>query len=88
MYIEGGQKSKPFIENEFQRIVCIAGKIKIVLPEYEEEVILTSPNTMLIPPNTKYLIESITNSEIIVVFKPRKEVNEKILVEETIYNKL
>jgi hypothetical protein len=86
--IEGGQKSKPFIENEFQRIICISGELKITLLDFDEEMTLTSSNTALIPPQTKYVIETIKDSEVIVVFKPRKEIKEKIMKEKTIYNKV
>jgi hypothetical protein len=85
--IKGGQKSKIYVENEFQRIICVGGKIKIVLPKHNEDIILTSPNTVLIPPLTEYKIESIENSEIIVIFKPKKGEEEKIMVANTIYNK-
>ncbi len=85
--IKGGQKSESFIENEFQRMVCIKGEIKITLPKHDEEVMLTSSNTMLIPPQTEYTVETIKDSDIIVVFKPRKGQEEKIMVLETIYNK-
>lgn len=88
--IKGGQKSQPFIENEFQRIVCLEGELKIVLVDgsYNEQFRLKSSNTILIPPHTKYVVESIADSEILVVFKPRKEIFEKILTEKTIYNKI
>ena len=85
--IKGGQKSESFIENEFQRMVCIKGEIKITLPKHDEEVMLTSSNTMLIPPQTEYTVETIKDSDIIVVYKPRKGQEEKIMVLETIYNK-
>jgi hypothetical protein len=88
--IKGGQKSETFIENEFQRIICIEGKIAIFLigSTYNEKIILSSSNTLLIPPQTEYHVESLEDSEVIVVFKPRKEEKEKILVGETIYNKI
>lgn len=85
--IVGGQKSNLFIENEFQRIICIAGEIKITLFNgYNEDITLTSSNTILIPPNTKYTVETKKNSEVIVVYKPKKEIKEKVLVKQTIYN--
>jgi len=89
-YIEGGQKSEPFIENEFQRIVCLEGEIIITLlgSSYDEKIKLNSSNTILIPPQTKYVVESLEDSQVAVVFKPRKEVKEKILTEHTIYNKI
>ena len=72
--IKGGQKSKTFIEDEFQRIVCLGGSIRITLNDFDEQMILSSSNTMLIPPNTKFDIESITDSEVIIVFKPKKKI--------------
>ena len=87
-FIRAGQKSELFMENEFQRIVCIKGEIKISLPKQNEEMVLSSPNTMLIPPLTEYSVESIQDSEVIVIFKPQKKQEEEILVTETIYNKI
>lgn len=86
--IKGGQKSNPLEENEFQRIVCISGELKITLLDFDEEMILTSSNTTLIPPQTKYIIETIIDSEIIVVFKPKKEIKQKLIKQKSIYNKI
>ena len=87
--IKEGQKSDTFIENEFQRIICIGGKLKInILGGYEEDVVLTSSNTLLIPPKTKFNVETLMDSQVIVVFKPKKENLEKVLIKETIYNKI
>lgn len=87
--IKGGQTSDVYIEKEFQRIVCIGGAIKVyILDAYNESVVLTSSNTILIPPQTKFKLETIEDTQLIIVFKPKKEVLEKVLVKETIYNKI
>jgi hypothetical protein len=87
--IVGGQKSNVFVEKEFQRIVCLEGEVLIHLigATYNEKIKMSSSNTVLIPPQTKYMIETLKDSEIIVVFKPKKEEKEKILVGNTIYTK-
>jgi len=86
--IKGDEKSKTFIENEFQRIICIKGEIKINLyNDFDEEITLSSANTILIPPQTTFTIECIKDAEIIVVYKPKKENNEAVLIIKSIYEK-
>lgn len=87
--IDTNQISDTMEENEFQRLICIGGEVRItILDGYDEDVVLTSSNTILIPPQTKFKIETLKDSQVIVVFKPKKDVLEKVLVKETIYNKL
>lgn len=89
-FIKGGQKSEVTIEEQFQRIVCIQGEIKIniINSTHNEVITLHSSNTVFIPPQTNYTIESIIDSEIIIVYKPKKLVNMPIMITETIYNKV
>jgi hypothetical protein len=84
---ETGQKSENINEVEFKRIVCLKGKIIIFIPLFNEEIIMTSPNSILIPPNTKYSIEVMENCELMGIYKPKKRVEDKNLIEERIYTK-
>ena len=87
--IKGNQKSETFIENEFQRIICTKGEVKINLYNgFNEEIILSSSNTILIPPKTKFSVECLKDAELIVVFKPRKDIEEKVLINNSIYSKI
>jgi len=87
--VKANQKSEPRKEEEFQRIICLEGEIKISLSgTNREEIKLSSSNTMLIPPYTEFVIETLVDTQIAVVYKPRREVKEKILEEKTIYNKI
>jgi tellurite resistance-related uncharacterized protein len=73
--IKAGQKTSQLVEEEFKRIVVLKGKIKIHIPSYknDEDFILNSPNTLLIPPKTVYSMEIIEDTEIINVYKPKKD---------------
>ena len=86
--IKKNQKSKILIQEEFKRIICLKGKLKIYIPSFNEDYILVSPNTQLIPPNTHYIIESLEDCEIISIFKPVKNNSRyKISESKTIYKK-
>lgn len=80
--INSGEKIKNLIEDEFKRVVCLKGVIKIIIPSYknDEEFILKSPNTLLIPPKTIYNMEVLEDCEIINIYKPKKEFFEKLIV--------
>lgn len=73
--IRGGQKTGELVEEEFKRIICMKGLLKINIPSYksDEEFILRSLNTLLIPPKTVYNMEIIEDSDIINIYKPKKE---------------
>lgn len=88
--LKAGMRSKVIVDNEFKRLICIKGVIKIqyVLP-YDEERLLTSPNTQLIVPETSYIIECVEDAELITIHKPKKKGQRYIISEqETIYNKI
>jgi len=85
--IDKGQKTELLVEKEFKRIVCLKGKLKIYMPMFDEVVLMSSPNGILIPPNTEYCIEVIENSEVMGVYKPKKtDIKEKI-INKSIYTK-
>ena len=87
--VEQNIKSSIITEKDFVRIICTSGKIKVNILPFNEETIVKSPNTQLITPNTPYFIETIEDSEIIIVHKTKKEnARYKIMEEKTIYNKL
>ena len=67
--LKRGMISKTLSEDIFTRIICIKGSIKIQFIPFREEIIVNSPNTILIIPNTKYKIEVLEESEIINVYK-------------------
>jgi len=73
--LKGGQKTPILIEDEFKRIICLKGIVRIIIPSYEEseDIILESINTILIPPKTEYFLEIIKDCEIITVYKPKKD---------------
>ena len=83
-----GQKTDIFFENEFNRLICIKGKIRIFMPEFNEEIIMTSLNTILIPPQTKYIIEILEDTELIDILKPQKIAFNVKNIKKTIYNKI
>lgn len=86
--IKKGMISKILNDDVFNRIICIKGKIKIYLISFNEEIIITAPNTQLILPKTNYKIEVLEDSEIISVYKtPKKGERFEIKEHETIYNK-
>ena len=86
--LKKGMISGVLSDNEFNRITCISGKIKIHFVNLKEDRILTPPNTQLIIPETKYIIQVLEDSEIISIYKPvRKGENYKIKEQETIYIK-
>lgn len=87
--LKKGMVSKILSDEEFNRIVCISGKIKIIFINLKEEIVLTPPNTQLIIPETKYVMQVLEDSEIISIYKPvKKGENYKIKEQETIYNKI
>lgn len=87
--LKKGMKSKILCEDVFNRIICIKGKIKIHFVPFKDEVIITSPNTQLIIPETRYIIEVLEDCEIISVYKSiEKGEKFEIKEQETIYNKL
>lgn len=88
--LKAGMKSKMLVEGEFKRLVCIKGVIKIhYIYPFNEDRILTSPNTQLIVPETSYIIECIEDAELLTVHKPKKKGQRYIISEQqTIYKKL
>lgn len=88
--LKAGMKSNVIVDKEFKRLISIKGIIKIeyILP-YKEEKVLTSPNTLLIVPETSYTIECIEDAELIIIHKSKKQGQRYIIREqETIYNKI
>lgn len=79
--LKGGQKTPILIEDEFKRIICLKGIVRINIPSYEEseEIILESINTILIPPKTEYILEIIKDCEIVTVYKPKKDFYANVL---------
>lgn len=86
--LKKGMKSSTIMNIEFHRLISIKGSVKIHFIPYSESVIITTPNTQLILPNTKYIIEALEDCEIISVYKLQKN-GEKFKIKEleTIYNK-
>lgn len=86
--LKKGMKSKILSDDVFNRIICIKGSIKIHFTPYKEEVVVSTPNSQLILPNTKYIIEALEDSELISIYKTAKE-GERFAINEneTIYNK-
>lgn len=86
--LKKGMKSKIISDDVFNRIVCIKGAIKIHFIPFKEEVIIKTPNSQLILPNTRYMIEALEDTELISIYKTTKigerfAINEK----ETIYKR-
>lgn len=87
--IKKSQKTDLIDDNDFKRIICIKGKIKVYIPKYDEKIILTPPNTLLITPKTKHTIEPLVDSQLIFIYKTKEQINNKELIENnTIYNKV
>ena len=87
--ILSNRKSKLMINDQFIRIICIYGQIKIIMPSLNEEITISPLNTHLIIPKTPYYIETLKNSELMCIYKPKKEnTRYKIKEEKTIYNKI
>lgn len=87
--LKKGMISKILSDDEFNRIICISGRLKIIFVNTNEEKLLTPPNTQLIIPEAKYVIQVLEDSEIISVYKSiKKNENYKIKEQETIYNKI
>jgi hypothetical protein len=86
--LKKGMKSNIITNSEFHRLICTKGSIKIHFIPYKESAVITTPNTQLILPNTRYIIEALDDSEIISVYKLKKSGEKfKIKEQETIYNK-
>lgn len=85
--ISVGEKTGNIKEKEFKRIICLKGEIKIYIPLFDEEVFMSSPNSILIPPNTIYSIEVVNDCELMGIYKPRKKQERKNLIKESIYTK-
>jgi hypothetical protein len=78
--LEKGQRTEILVEEEFKRIICLKGKLKIYIQMFDEVVSMSSPNGILIPPNTEYSIEVTEDCELIGVYKPQKpNIREKII---------
>ncbi|MFW5795050.1 MAG: hypothetical protein ACOCV1_06160 [Bacillota bacterium] len=83
------QKTELIEDDTFKRIVCLKGKISVYIPKYNENIILTSPNTLLIPPKTKHTIESLYDSQLIFIYRTDDQIASESLAEnKTIYNKI
>jgi hypothetical protein len=67
-------------QSNFKRVICISGSITIDIPEYNEKKILTPINSFLIPPDLEYTIESVPESELIIIFKPKNKYKQEKLV--------
>jgi hypothetical protein len=87
--LKKGMKSNIITNDEFNRIICTKGSIKIHFIPFRENVVVTTPNTQLILPNSRYIIEALEDCELISVFKTIKNTKKITIKEqETIYNKL
>lgn len=82
-----GAKTERLIEKEFKRIICLSGRIKIYIPTFNEETVMSSQNGLLIPPNTEYCVEVLEDCEVMGVYKPRKEKFDPKIINKTIYTK-
>lgn len=86
--LKGNMKSNVLTDDVFNRIVCVAGKIKITFINTNEEIILTPPNTVLIIPHREYIFDIIEDCELISVYSPsKKDEILNIIDEESIYKK-
>ena len=86
--LKKGMKSKILSDDVFNRIVCIKGSVKIHFIPFKEEVIVRTPNSQLILPNTRYIIEALEDTELISIYKTAR-VGERFAINEneTIYKK-
>ena len=86
--LKKGMKSNIMSNDEFNRIICTKGSIKIHFVPFKENVVVTTPNTQLILPNSRYIIEALEDCELISVYTSKKTVEKyTINKQETIYNK-
>ena len=86
--LKKGMKSNIITNNEFNRIICTKGSIRIHFVPFKENVVVTTPNTQLILPNSRYIIEALEDCELISVYKTMKNTKKITIKEqETIYNK-
>lgn len=79
-YYKNGLKKVELNDNVFTRIVCVSGRLNIQLDMLNEEYILSSPNTLLIPPSVKFTLEALEDSELIYVYREKKQKNENVSI--------
>lgn len=60
--------NKKTSEKCFTRIVSLSGVIKIMMNVFEEELIVSPLNTILIPPDTVYEINVIKDAELLFIY--------------------
>ncbi len=75
--LKKGMKSNIITNNEFNRIICTKGSIKIHFLPSKKNVVITTPNTQLILPYSRYLIEALEDCELISVFKATNNNNNR-----------
>jgi len=86
--LKKGMKSNIITNDVFNRIVCTKGSIKIKYIRFKDDVIITTPNTQLILPNSRYIIEALEDCELISIYISKKTAKNFIIKQqETIYNK-
>ena len=66
--LKKGMKSNIITNDEFNRIICTKVSIKIKYVPFKDDVIVTTPNTQLILPNSRYIIEALEDCELISVY--------------------
>ena len=83
--------TKTIINDKPKRITCLSGEINLIIPHFDEKIKMKPQDSQLIPSNTYHIIESLKESEIIVIYKNVANFSvpfEELLEMKTIYNKL
>jgi hypothetical protein len=85
---EKDYNSDAILNNEFKRIICLKGIFTVNFPDHNDDALVHSPNTILIPPKTSHIIKALDNCEVLIVYKPNFSISGyKIMEENTIYKK-
>jgi len=80
--------SDEIINSEFKRIICLKGVFTVKFTEHNDDALVHSPNTILIPPKTLHIINALEDCEVLIVYKPNFSISRyKIMEENTIYKK-
>lgn len=91
IHFDENSTTKTIISDKPKRITCLSGEIILIIPHYDEKIIIKSLDTQLIPSNTYHIIDVVKPSKILVVYKNvgiNNPTTKKITEKETIYSKL